>query len=205
MRTLPIGLDVNQRSALVVGTSAEVISKIDRLLDAGARVTVIAADDPGEAITARAAAGRITLLRREVEDADLEGHAIVFVAPFTTPAQEVRARRWHAEATRAGRLLSVIDRPEASTCVSFAIARTPGLTLTIGTEGVSPGLARRVREDLEALFADPRFSRFVASLAALRQRLPRGERAARMAAAVEGFAIEASLRFPAWLHDKDDP
>lgn len=205
MRYMPIGLDVAGRTALVVGTGAEVLAKIGRLLEAGARVTVIAEEEPDDAVAAHADAGRLTLLRRAATDADLEGQAIVFVAPFTTAAEEDRARRWYARALRDGRLLSVIDRPETSTVVSFAVARTPGLTLAIGTEGVSPGLARRVREDLEAAFADPRFATFVARLAALRQSLPRGERAARMAAAVSGFALEATLRFPAWLDRAEDP
>jgi precorrin-2 dehydrogenase/sirohydrochlorin ferrochelatase len=42
MRTLTIELDVRGRSALVVGGRGEAVGKIDRLLLAGARVTVIA-------------------------------------------------------------------------------------------------------------------------------------------------------------------
>ena len=36
-------------------------------------------------------------------------------------------------------------------------------------------------------------------LRALRASLPRGERAARLAEAVKGFAVEARLVFPAWF------
>jgi precorrin-2 dehydrogenase/sirohydrochlorin ferrochelatase len=201
MRTLPVEVDVEGRDALVVGTGAEVLSKVDRLVEAGARVTVIAEGEPGAELEARA----VTLLRREATDEDLVGKAIVFVAPFTTPAAEARARRWHAEAARAGRLLCVIDRPEACTFVNAAVVRGAGLTMTFSTGGASPGTVRRVREDLEALFADARLGPFLERLAALRATLPRGERAARMAAAVRGFAIEARLRFPAWLERGDDP
>lgn len=205
MRYLPIAVDVRGREALVVGTGAEVLSKIDRLIEAGARVTVITEGEPGAEIEARAASGSIALLRRAATDADLEGKAIVFAAPFTTPEGEARARRWHAQAIAAGTLFSAIDRPEACTFVSHAVARAPGLTIAIGTEGVSPGAARRIREDLEALFADPRFAKLLEALAKLRAGLPRGERAARMAKAIEGFAIEARLRFPAWLDRGEDP
>lgn len=205
MRYMPIAVDVRGREALVVGTGAEVISKIDRLVEAGARVTVIAEGEPGAELDARARAGAITLLARDATDADLEGKAIVFVAPFTTPEGEARAKRWHASAITAGKLFSAIDRPEACTFVSAAVARAPHLTIAIGTDGVSPGAARRVREGLEALFADPRFARMMERLAALREALPRGARAARMAAAIEGFAIDARLRFPAWVERGDDP
>jgi precorrin-2 dehydrogenase/sirohydrochlorin ferrochelatase len=71
--------------------------------------------------------------------------------------------------------------------------------MSVSTGGASPALARRIREDLEALFADLRFARFLEALAALRRELPRGERGARIKEAVKGFAIEGRLRFPAWL------
>ena len=205
MRYLPLEVDVQGRDALVVGTGAEVLSKVDRLVDAGACVTVIAEDEPGPELEARAAAGAVTLLRRRATDADLEGRAIVFVTPFTTPEGEARARRWHAEAAGAGRLFCAIDRPEACTFVNSAVVRAPGLTMTFNTGGQSPGTARRIREDLEALFADPRFELFMTKLAALRASLPRGERAARMAEVVKGFAVEARLRFPAWLERGEEP
>jgi precorrin-2 dehydrogenase/sirohydrochlorin ferrochelatase len=199
MRYLPIELDVAGREALVVGAGAEALSKVDRLIDAGARVTVIAERDPGPELEARAADGRIALLAREATDADLAGKVIVFVAPPTTAGGEARSLRWHAAARAGGGLFCAIDRPEACTFVNAAIARAPGLTMTFSTGGASPGAARRVREDLGALFADPRWARFIEALAALRASLPRGQRAARMAEAVNGFAIEARLRFPAWF------
>jgi precorrin-2 dehydrogenase/sirohydrochlorin ferrochelatase len=96
-------------------------------------------------------------------------------------------------------LFCTLDRPEASTFTNVAVVRTPGVTMTFGSSGRSPGLVRRIREDLEALFSDARFGRFVDELAALRASLPRGERAARMADAVRGFAVEARLRYPEWF------
>src|SRR5262249_43770230 len=129
----------------------------------------------------------------------------VFVAPHTTPEGEARARRWHAAAVREGRLFCAVDRPEVSTFVNVAVVRVPGLTMTFGTGGASPGTARRVREDLQALFSDPRFGRSVEQPAALRAPLPRGPRAARMAEAVRGFAIEARLLFPAWFERGEQP
>jgi precorrin-2 dehydrogenase / sirohydrochlorin ferrochelatase len=203
MLTLPVEVSLQGRAALVVGQGPEVLPKVDRLLEAGAVVTVITEGDPGPELQARA--DRVELLSRTATDADLDGRAIVFAAPFTTPEGEARARRWHAAAVRHGTLLCTIDRPEACTFVNAAVVRAPGVTMTFSTGGASPGTARRIREDLEALFADPRFARFVDRLGALRATLPRGARASRLAAAVEGFAVEARLRFPAWFERGDDP
>src|SRR5580704_7309339 len=121
MRYLPIELDVAGREALVVGAGAEALSKVDRLIDAGARVTVIAERDPGPELEARAADGRIALLAREATDADLAGKVIVFVAPPTTAGGEARSLRWHAAARAGGGLFCAIDRPEACTFVNAAI------------------------------------------------------------------------------------
>jgi len=203
MVSFPLEIVLQARRALVVGTGPEVVPKVDRLVEAGALVTVITEGPPGAELAERAS--RVTLLTREATDADLEGQAIVFAAPFTTPEGEARARRWHAEAASAGRLFCAIDRPEACTFLNSAITRAGGLTLTVSTGGRSPGLARRVREDLEALFSLPRFARFVAELGARREALPRGLRAARMAEAVKGFAIDATLRFPDWFERGDEP
>jgi precorrin-2 dehydrogenase / sirohydrochlorin ferrochelatase len=205
MKYMPIAIDVRGRSALVVGTGAEVLSKIDRLIEAGARVTVVTEGGADAEIEARAAAGSIELVRRAAMDGDLVGRAIVFVAPYTSAEDEARARRWHAAAIRAGTLFSAIDRPEACTFVSVATVRAPSLSIAIGTDGTSPGLARRIREDLSALFAHPRFAILMDQLTKLRASLPRGERAARMAEAVEGFAIDAKLRFPSWIERGEDP
>ena len=203
MITFPLEVDLQGRDALLVGAGPEIASKVDRLLDAGAVVTVIVEGDPGPELASRA--GRISLATRAATDADLEGKAIVFVAPAVTPEGEARARRWHASAARDGRLFCAIDRPEACTFVNVAVGRAPGLTMTFSTGGRSPGLARRVREDLEALFSDPRFAAFTEKLAALRATLPRGQRATRMAEAVQGFAVEALLRFPDWFERGDEP
>ncbi len=205
MRYLPIELDVLGREALVIGANAEVVSKVDRLLTVGARVTLVAEGPLPLEVEAWAEAGAITVLRRAFEDGDLEGKVIVFAAPFSTLEEEALAHRLHDAARRSGRLFCTIDRPETCTFVNAAVARAPGLVMTFSTGGSSPGTARRIREDLEALFTDPRWERYLAALRRLRASLPRGERAARMAEAIRGFAVEAKLRFPDWLERGDEP
>ncbi|MDI1478626.1 NAD(P)-dependent oxidoreductase [Polyangium sp. y55x31] len=201
MRYLPIEVDVQGREALVVGASAEVVSKVQRLLAAGARVVVVAPGEVDPAIEAMAAEGQVALERREPTAGDADDKAIVYVA--TT--EDGRAAPFHARGVAEGRLVCTLDRPELSTFVNPAVARAAGLTMTFATGGTSPGAVRRIREDLEALFGDPRFARFLEGLAGLRARLPRGERAARMAEAVKGFAVEAKLRFPAWVERGEEP
>lgn len=204
VRYLPIELDVAGEEALCLGTSAELANKVERLLQAGARVVVIASGSIHEDLNAQIQAhqddGRITLQRRDAQASDLEGKRVVFVA--TNEAE--RFAPLVAIAKQQGRLVCTLDRPELSTFVNPAMAHVQGLTMTFATGGISPSVVRTIRQNLEAIFADPRFGRFLRALGDLRQKLPRGARAERMAQAVSGFRLEGSLRFPAWL-GPDEP
>lgn len=202
MRTLTIELDVRGRSALVVGGRGEAVGKIDRLLLAGARVTVIAPHPVEPGVEEAAREGRIELLRRAPEESDAEERAVVFLEPEVDPDL---SRRLFERAKRSGALVCTLDRPEVSTFINPAVVHASGITLSVSTGGVSPALARRIREDLEALFSDARVARFMSALGELRAALPRGERGARVKEAVKGFAIEARLRFPGWFERGEEP
>jgi precorrin-2 dehydrogenase/sirohydrochlorin ferrochelatase len=203
MRTLTIELALLGRSALILGIRArgEAVGKIDRLLHAGARVTVITPHTIDAAIEEAAAEGRIELLRRAPEERDAEGRAIVFLEP----GDDDLSRRLFERARASGALVCTLDRPEVSTFINPAVVHVAGLTLSLSTGGRSPALAKRIREDLEALFGDARFDRFLSALSDLRAALPRGERGARVKEAVKGFAIEARLRFPPWFERGEEP
>jgi precorrin-2 dehydrogenase/sirohydrochlorin ferrochelatase len=202
MRYLPIGLDVEGREALVLGATGEAASKIPRLVAAGARVTVLAgADGVDPSVQASADSGAIVLASRAPDDADLERAWIV----FANPGDEVLEARLFAWAEREKRLFCAMDRPRSSTFANPAVVRPSGLTIAVSSDGASPGAVRRIREDLEAMFADSRFERFLTALRELRESLPRGSRATRLRAALQGFALEARIRFPRWFDAGEPP
>jgi precorrin-2 dehydrogenase/sirohydrochlorin ferrochelatase len=196
-----VELDVSGREVLVVGASGEVVSKIRRLLDAAARVVVMTTGPVDPLVDEWVAEGRVKLERRDAQLADIDGKALVFVATIDAD----RAPHFYKRALEEGRLLCTVDRPELSTFVNPAVVRASGLTMTFASGGTAPGAMRRIREDLETLFSDPRFGPFLDALGQLRARLPRGERATKMADAVRGFGIDAVLRFPAWLDAQSPP
>jgi precorrin-2 dehydrogenase/sirohydrochlorin ferrochelatase len=207
LNTFPVELDLRRRDVLVVGTGPEVAPKVERLVAAEAVVTWMLDHDGPEDAPAEVAAlaDRVTVVARRAVDADLAGRALVLTAPWTTDAEEARARRWYAAALAGGTLLCTVDRPETSTFVNAAVLRLPGVAMTFASGGRAPGVVRRIRDDLAAILGDPRFGRFVDRLGALRASLPRGGRAGPMTRAIEGFALEGRLRFPAWFERGDDP
>jgi len=185
-------LDLRGREALVVGSDEDAIRRVGRLVRAGANVRVVARDVP-EALRALAVNEGVHIDVREAREEDMEGAALTYVAT----SEEPQAKALHARSLRTGQPMCTIDRPELSTFINPAAMEAGALTIAISTGGASPALARRIREDLEAIFATPDFVEWIEALGRLREALPRGERAARGAEAVEGFALEGSIRWPA--------
>jgi precorrin-2 dehydrogenase len=185
MTSWPVALEVGGRRAVAIGAGVELDRKVEALEQAGASVARLEAT-PGD-------------------DAALDTALADVFLVLLAPGDDAAAARLHAWAVPRGRLVCTIDRPETCTFTGLAVARAGGLTLTVSTGGASPGLARRVREDLEAALGDARVARFLASLRALRAELPRGERARRLAAAVRGFRLDVRLHFPPWFERGDPP
>ncbi len=188
---LPVMLDLRGREALVVGADEDAARRVERLVRAGARVRVVARAAT-EALRTLAATGGVHIEERLARPEDMAGAAIVYVA--TT--EEAQAPPLHARALRTGQPLCTVDRPELSTFINPAVAEAGPLAIAVSTGGASPALARRVREDLEAIFKQPAFVEWLERLRIEREATPRGERAARGAEAVEGFALEGTLRVP---------
>lgn len=189
------------REVLVVGAVGEVAGKVPRLVAAGARVRVVTDGPVDAAVQAEVDAGRVSLDRRPFAWSDVDGAWLVYVGL----EHEALAAELFAWATRERRLLNTVDRPATCTFLSPAVVELPDLQLSVSTHGASPGTARRIREDLEATFRDPRFAAYMDALRRLRDALPRSERAARLARAVAGFEVRASLGFPSWLTRGEAP
>lgn len=80
--------------------------------------------------------------------ADLRSLAVVFVAGLEAERSQILAQR----ARRAGVLVNVEDIPDLCDFHVPAILRRGDLMFSVSTHGRSPGLARRLREWLEARF-----------------------------------------------------
>ena len=189
----PVNLDLRGRAALVVGSDADAIGRVERLVRAGAHVRVLVRGEAPEALCTLATGASVHIETRAARPEDLEGVAVAYVAT----SEEAQAPPLHARALATGQLVCTVDRPELSTFINPAVVEVGPLAITVSTGGVSPALARRIRQDLEALFAsEPRFADWLQQLADERAALPRGERAARGMEAVRGFALRGRLELP---------
>jgi siroheme synthase-like protein len=164
MRTHPVFLRLEGRRCVVIGGDAEAAAKVAACRAAGAEVTVIARE-LGTELAALIGPG-VRHLARDYRNGDLSG---VFLA-YASTRDAALARRLAAEGERERVLVNVIDMPEASTVIAPAVVRRGELQIAIGTGGASPGLAARLRRELEA-HVGPEYGPFVAILGAVRERL----------------------------------
>lgn len=165
MSGYPVVLDGSAVEALIVGGGTVAARKARALLDAGARVRVVAAA-PSEALRALADAfPGCTVREGRYEPADIAGATLVFAA---TDRAEVNAAV-AADAARAHRLVNVADDPDAGTFVTVAAHHAGDLVVGVGAGGV-PGGAARIRDAIAARF-DARYATALCALAALRRRL----------------------------------
>jgi precorrin-2 dehydrogenase len=139
-------LDLAGRDVLVVGAGSVALEKIDGLLDAGARVTVVA-PDVSEPVEELARSRRVALIRGLYRAADLEGRFLVVAATSITAVNE----RIYTDANARGMLCNVVDVPELCSFILPAVHRDDPIAVAISTGGASPALAQRLRDDVARL------------------------------------------------------
>jgi siroheme synthase-like protein len=161
----PAILLLEGRLAVVIGGGHVSERKVRTLLDAGAKVRVIAVDATAR-IRAFADHGDIHLEERRYQNGDLAGAAVVVAA---TDDEEVN-RGVSAEAEDEGIPVNVVDNVSLSTFIAPSIVRRGDLVVAISTGGNAPALAVRLRERFEAEFGEE-YARFLELMGELRDRI----------------------------------
>ncbi len=165
MRYFPINLDVRDRPVVLVGGGPVAARKCSALLDAGARVTIIAPRlDSG--LAELCARGRIRHLAREFASGDLAGAFLAFAATDSPDVNRAVAQ----EARSRAILADVADAAELGTFTLPAVVNRGDLQIAISTGGRSPALARVIRCHLEALYG-PEYGEALELLGRIREKL----------------------------------
>lgn len=165
MNYFPIFLDIRGRACLVVGGGPVAARKAAALLDAGARVRLVAPElDP--AIEEMGRAGEIRIERRPFRDSDLDGCALVIAATD----DEAVNRAVHAGARRRDLPCNVVDQPSLCTFIFPSVLRRGDLVIAISTGGASPAVCRRLRRELEGRIG-PEYADFLSLMREVRSRL----------------------------------
>ena len=140
----PVYLNLRGRRCVIVGGGTVAEGKISRLLDSGADICVVSPDaTPG--IRQFVADGNVRWEQRKYEKGDLDG---AFIAIAATNVREVN-RRIFEEAEERGVMLNAVDDPPNCSFIAPSIVQRGPVTVAISTGGVSPALARKLRESLQ--------------------------------------------------------
>jgi precorrin-2 dehydrogenase/sirohydrochlorin ferrochelatase len=159
----PMFMKLEGKCCLVVGAGKVGEPKIGGLIDAGARVHVIALE-ANEGVHAWANAGKISLELRAFAADDLDRTLLSVVATASRSLNESIYR----EAQRRGVLCNVVDVPEYCDFYYPAVVRRGDLQIAISTNGQSPSLAQKLRQQLERQFG-PGYAQWVAELGETRR------------------------------------
>jgi uroporphyrin-III C-methyltransferase/precorrin-2 dehydrogenase/sirohydrochlorin ferrochelatase len=149
---LPLFLKVAGRDVLVVGAGEVACTKIAALLDAGARVRVVA-PEAVDAVRTWAAEGRIAWAERTFEGSDLDRVWLVYAATSDAAVQAVVGRE--ADARRV--FCVAVDDPANASAYSGAVVRRDPFLVAISSSGAAPALTRLVREVVEHVLPEERW------------------------------------------------
>jgi len=146
MSYLPVFLNVRKRPCLVVGGGGVASRKVVRLLAAGARPIVIAAElcaDLQELLDA----GRIEFRRGKFDESLLDDAYLVIAA---TDDESVN-RRVSEAAGRRRLPVNVADNPSLCSFIMPSVVERNPVVIAISTGGAAPVLARLLRARLETI------------------------------------------------------
>ena len=145
MDYFPIFVRLTGEPVLVIGGGEVAARKIDLLLSAGAKVTVVAPELIAE-LAGKAGSGSLTHIAAEFAPDHLDGMRLAIAA---TDKHSVNA--WVArQAGRRNILVNVVDDRELSRFIVPAIVDRSPVVVAVGSSGEAPVLTRRLRESLES-------------------------------------------------------
>ena len=146
----PLSLDVRGYPVLVLGGDEEAAEKTERLLEAGAKVTVVA-PVLHDRLKELAASAKVLHRGRHFRDSDLD--SAILVLNMVRGDREF-SRALFGKAREKKVLLWSVDQPEASTVTMPAVVACGHLRVAISTSGVAPALSGFMKEDMEKIFGE---------------------------------------------------
>jgi siroheme synthase-like protein len=165
MGLFPIFVKLQQRLVVVIGAGEIAAQKIDGLLRAQARIRVVA-PEVSAAFVKPIRDGRIEWIPRKFAARDLDG-ATLAIAATSGPGVNASVFR---EAEARGILCNAVDDIENCHFYYGSIVQRGDLQIAISTNGKSPALAQRLRQELEQQFG-PEYEVWLEWLGAARELL----------------------------------
>jgi precorrin-2 dehydrogenase / sirohydrochlorin ferrochelatase len=161
----PVYLDITNKRCVIVGGGDVAERKAERLLDFGARVTVI-----GKTLTplleTMKREGRIEHIHADYDGA-LIGNAFMLIG--ATDRDDINTRI-SLDGKHKGILVNIVDDPAKCDFILPSLVQQGDLAIAISTGGKSPALAKKLREELEKRYG-PEYEALLHMLGKLREKV----------------------------------
>ncbi|MBI2913798.1 MAG: bifunctional precorrin-2 dehydrogenase/sirohydrochlorin ferrochelatase [Chloroflexi bacterium] len=149
MRYYPVFLDIAGKPVVVIGGGEVALRKVEGLLEAGARVTVVSPELHPD-LASLIAGGRARHIARGYRAGDLEGYTLAFVGTDDRSVNAAVAR----EGKERGVWVNAVDDPPNCDFIMPGVVRRGDIIVAVSTSGGSPAMARKMREELEAFLTE---------------------------------------------------
>lgn len=143
----PVNLVLENKKCVVIGAGIIAERKIKRLLECGARVLVVSPETTA-GIKRLSATGKIILKNRKARINDLNKAYLVIAASSDREFNAAVSAYCHQQ----GILVNIVDSPRECNFILPSLVRRGALTISISTNGISPALSKKIRQDLESKF-----------------------------------------------------
>lgn len=161
----PINVNITGKNCIVLGGGRVAERKVESLLKCGGAVTVISPWLTPQ-LKMLLSQGSIQHTDRDYRPGDLKDAFLVFGAT-DDPGVNAEASQ---EAQGNGILVNIVDTPEICNFIVPSVMDRDDLVIAISTNGKSPALAKRIRQELEAVYGEE-YCLFLTILGAVRERL----------------------------------
>jgi precorrin-2 dehydrogenase/sirohydrochlorin ferrochelatase len=165
MAKYPIFLELSGRRAVLIGGGAVAVRKARALLDAGARLVVVA-EHADDVLTNLCTQHNIELIRSKYSKNYL-GKAILAIAATNNPKLN---RQIYKDCQELEILCNVVDDPKLCDFFVPAVVKRGDLQIAIGTEGDCPAYAGHIRKKLEQIFTE-KHGQFLDEIESLRKKI----------------------------------
>ncbi len=193
-------LNVQNKTAVVVGGGSVALRKTLGLLACGAKVVVIAPQLKPE-MHDLVGAGQIQWIEEEFRESILDRVPDPIMVFGTTNNREANAAIYGAASQR--RIpCNIADMPDLCTFIVPAVITQGDLMIAVSTGGASPALAKRIREDLQKHFG-PEYAQMTKLMGELRREIIRQGKTSDENKRVFGALVNSELLEALRANNKD--
>jgi len=168
MPYFPLFVDLTDKRILVVGGGKVATHKVKKLLQFGAKITIVAPKVSNE-LKKLQKERKIKIKRRRFLTGDLKNKDLVVVATDDIKLQE----RIYKLCTKKGILCNTVDVPEYCSFIFGSTIVRGDLVVAITTSGKAPALSKELRKYLERVLPED-IENLLKELHKLRKKLPKG-------------------------------